>query len=134
MKLLLLVGLLLVLGASRSYGQCAFAICNKTGAWGAGFNAGNEHYTAEEYKKTAMKACEDNGGTNCKIVGIDNDAGWWAFISGRDQNGGIAAQVSLGQASESAAKAEVLKKYRDEGGVNPDNFKITTWRVYAAGN
>jgi hypothetical protein len=134
MKKLFIIVLLCFAGHISSYGQCAVAACAETGAWGAGYNAGNEHYTDEEYKQFAMKGCKDNGGTDCKIMGIDNIGGWYACISGKAKNGHAILGISVGKGSKSDAELDAAQTYTAQAGINASNYKVLTWRVYTKGN
>ena len=133
MKLLYFITLSFLLGTAYSYGQCAIAICAETGYYGYAYNGGGHDdkvTTNDEYGNIAVKSCRDIGGTNCKLIGVYNSAGWWAIIVGKDKYGHTVAQVADGQASESDARADALRSYRNSGGVNPERYKMAAWRVY----
>ena len=133
MKLLYFIMVSFILGTAYSYGQCAIAVCAESGYYGYAYNngtPGDNAATDDTYGALALKACRDAGGINCKLIGVYDSAGWWAIIVGRDKNGHTIVQAANGQASESDARTDALKSYRESGGVNPEKYKMAAWRVH----
>ena len=122
---------LCLLSGFFSHGQCVIYACDNTGAFGAGFNNDGKPTSMQECEDYALKLCKQEGGTNCTFLYKSTKAGWWAMIKGKKADGRNFFQGSDGNSSKSEAENAVRNKYRQDGGVNADNIKVTTWFVYS---
>ncbi len=111
--------------------QCVVYTCDKTGAFGAGFNNDNEPTSYQDCEDYAYKLCRDEGGTACTFMYKSTKSGWWGFISGHKSNGNLFFQGGDGYSSQSEAEREVRKKYRDRGGYDAENAEVVTWYCYS---
>lgn len=130
MKKLLLFAVVYLFSAALTQGQGVLYACDKTGAWGAGYNNDNAPTTEQECVNVAISGCKNHGGTNCTLLYKSNKAGWWGFVSGKTASGLIFFQGIDGCASKAVAENTVREKYKAQGGIQANDIKVYTWYVY----
>ncbi len=114
-----------------SNGQCVIYACDKTGAFGAGFNNDNAATTFKECEDYAIRVCKEKGGKTCTELYRSSKKGWWALINGQKADGRNFFQGGDGYPSKDVAEREVRKKYKNDGGVNAENIQVYTWYSYS---
>lgn len=132
MKSILLILLFLFIYPFFLKAQCAIYICPETGAFGAGYNIDGEPTSMQECIDLALKMCEERGGPDCEcqLLAKSNDSGWYAFISGRKEDGYLFRGQKAANTKEEAEEA-ARASYKSLGGLNADNIKIYSWYVYS---
>ncbi len=114
-----------------SRAQCVVYACDRTGAWGMGYNQLGHEATMRECEESAAKKCKDNGGMACKSFYKSAKGGWCAFMAGKTQNDPkVYMAISDNNTTQKQAEDNVKKKYVAMGGPYPDQVKINSWYVY----
>lgn len=133
MKRILFVLSLSVAAHYPAAAQCVLYACNKTGAWGIGYNeTGMTTATMAECEEAALKGCKMNNGINCKFWHRSNNGGWWAVIATKDINGKVSFELSENNVSQKEAETDVMRKYKAHGGMDAERVAVKSWFVYSA--
>ncbi len=125
--------ILLFCSTGLAYGQCVVYTNEHTGKFGIGYNIDNTvPLTMKECADLAIKECKENGGLDCALQFMSNNAGWWGFISGHDEDGNTIFTAINGSSSYGEAEEGVRQKYMEKGGIDPYGIKVYTWYVFPA--
>ncbi len=130
MKRVLLAALIGIFLPLCSHGQYVVYICEKTGAFGAGFNNDNMPTTYKECAEFAKRKCEEAGGTECRQLAKSTKQGWCALVTAT-QGDVLMVQSVEGHASKASAEAAVREKFRAKGGLNSDEVAVACWYAYS---
>lgn len=108
--------------------QCVVYTCEKTGAFGGGYNNDNTPTSFQECTDMALKTCREKGGTHCELMHQSDVAGWWAIAMGNTTDDKYLWQGVQGEASQYEAEQHVKQEFAKANGFDPQVF---SWYVYS---
>lgn len=117
-----------VLFSNTSNAQCAIAVCDYTGIWGAYYDDGNPPFLSMyQTEVEALKSCKNYGGLDCQTYWtIDCSDCWVAFLISTDGNS-VNYIGGYSYTSKSDVESQVRNRYREGGGLAPNSAIVTSW-------
>lgn len=83
----------------------------------------------EELKQMALDECKRRGGSNCKLLTIGYEGGWWGILIGQKADGKYTIESLRNQPSELIVREKLFAVFRKDGGIKESEVLFNALHV-----